>query len=106
MCWRRGWGEIRYSVSKPYCIRHITTSWVIDPDKKDDNIYNAAVDNTTECGVLLKLARAWSQVMPPAPPRAILFAAVTAAEQGLLGSEYLGKHSPVPAGENLVGLEL
>jgi Zn-dependent M28 family amino/carboxypeptidase len=71
----------------------------IDPDKKDDNIYNGAVDNATGCGVLLELARAWSQLMPPAPPRSILFAAVTAEEQGLLGSEYLGKHSPVPPGK-------
>lgn len=71
----------------------------IDPDKKDHNIYNGAVDNATGCGVLLELARAWSQVMPPAPPRTILFAAVTAEEQGLLGSEYLGTHSPVPPGK-------
>jgi len=28
-----------------------------------------------------------------------LFAAVTAEEQGLLGSEYLGTHSPVPPGK-------
>jgi Zn-dependent M28 family amino/carboxypeptidase len=71
----------------------------IDPDKKDDNIYNGAVDNATGCGVLLELARAWSQSMQPAPPRAILFAAVTAEEQGLLGSEYLGTHSPVSPGK-------
>ena len=69
----------------------------IDPDKKDDNIYNGAVDNATGSGVLLELARAWSQATPPA--RAILFAAVTAEEQGLLGSEYLGTHSPVPPGK-------
>ena len=60
-----------------------------------DNIYNGAVDNATGCGILLELARAWSQMKPP-PPRSILFASVTAEEQGLLGSEYLGKHSPVP----------
>jgi Zn-dependent M28 family amino/carboxypeptidase len=71
----------------------------IDANKKDDNIYNGAVDNATGCGVLLELARAWSQLRPPAPPRAILFAAVTAEEQGLLGSEYLGTHSPVPPGK-------
>ena len=35
----------------------------------------------------------------PAPPRSILFAAVTGEEQGLLGSEFLGKHLPVPAGK-------
>ena len=71
----------------------------IDPDKKDHNIYYGAVDNATGCGVLLELARAWSQMTPSAPPRTILFAAVTAEEQGLLGSEYLGTHSPVPPGK-------
>jgi Zn-dependent M28 family amino/carboxypeptidase len=29
----------------------------------------------------------------------VIFASVTAEEQGLLGSEYLGKHPPVPAGK-------
>src|SRR6266481_4456117 len=59
-----------------------------------DNIYNGAIDNATGCAILLELARAWS-LAKPAPARSILFAAVTAEEQGLLGSEYLGKHSPV-----------
>jgi Zn-dependent M28 family amino/carboxypeptidase len=67
----------------------------ITPDVKGDNIYNGAVDNATGCGILLELARTWS-LAKPAAPRSILFAAVTAEEQGLLGSEYLGKHSPVP----------
>ena len=31
------------------------------------------------------------------PPHRVYFAAVTAEEQGLLGSEYLGMHPPVPA---------
>ena len=70
----------------------------IDPDMKGHNIYNGAVDNATGCGVLLEIARAWS-VTPTAPRRSILFAAVTAGEQGLLGSEYLGSHSPVPPGK-------
>lgn len=64
---------------------------------KGHNIYNGAVDNATGCGVLLEVARLWSET-PSAPPRMILFAGVTAEEQGLLGSEYLGKHSPVPPG--------
>jgi Zn-dependent M28 family amino/carboxypeptidase len=55
------------------------------------NIYHGAADNATGCGILLELARVWSLVKP-GPPRSILFAAVTAEEQGLLGSEYLGKH--------------
>jgi Zn-dependent M28 family amino/carboxypeptidase len=70
----------------------------INPSMPGDNIYNGAVDNGTGCAILLELARAWS-LAKPAPPRSILFAAVTAEEQGLLGSEYLGKHSPVPPGK-------
>lgn len=62
----------------------------IDKGKSGDNIYNGAVDNATGCGILLDLARVWAKVKK-APPRSILFAAVTAEEQGLLGSEHLGK---------------
>ena len=75
----------------------------IDPTLSGDKIYNGAADNATGCGVLLELARAWSSV-PVAPPRSILFAAVTAEEQGLLGSEYLGKHSPIPPGKISIDL--
>jgi Zn-dependent M28 family amino/carboxypeptidase len=63
-----------------------------------DNIYNGAVDNGTGCGILLELARAWSSMGVP-PPHSVIFASVTAEEQGLLGSEYLGQHPPIPAGQ-------
>ncbi|HEV2487619.1 MAG TPA: M28 family peptidase [Terracidiphilus sp.] len=69
----------------------------IDPNAKGDNIYNGAADNGTGCGVLLELARAFAQSQVR-PPHAIYFASVTAEEQGLLGSQYLGMHPPVPAG--------
>jgi Zn-dependent M28 family amino/carboxypeptidase len=68
----------------------------IDPDLHGDNIYNGAVDNGTGCGVLLELARAFSR-SAARPPHPVLFAAVTAEEKGLLGSNYLGKHLPIPA---------
>ena len=68
----------------------------IDPDAKGDGIYNGAADNGTGCGILLELARAWTEVKPP---HSIYFAAVTAEEQGLLGSQYLGMHPPVPAAQ-------
>jgi Zn-dependent M28 family amino/carboxypeptidase len=68
----------------------------IDSDAKGDNIYNGAADNGTGCGILLELARAYAQSAVP-PPHDMLFSAVTAEEQGLLGSEYLGMHPPVPA---------
>ncbi|MBV8049598.1 MAG: M28 family peptidase [Acidobacteriaceae bacterium] len=68
----------------------------IRPDMPGDNIYNGANDNATGCGILLEIARTYSEA-PQKPRRSILFASVTAEEQGLLGSEYLGKHPPIPA---------
>jgi len=68
----------------------------IDPDAKGDGIYNGAADNGTGCGILLELARAYAQ-SAQRPPHSMYFAAVTAEEQGLLGSQYLGQHPPVPA---------
>ena len=70
----------------------------IDPDLKGDNIYNGAADNGTGCGILLELARAFAEG-PTRPPHSILFAAVTAEEQGLLGSQYLGMHPPIPVSQ-------
>ena len=66
------------------------------PDEKGDNIYNGAVDNATGCGILLELARVFATASQK-PKRTAIFAAVTAEEQGLLGSKYLGEHPPVPA---------
>jgi Zn-dependent M28 family amino/carboxypeptidase len=68
----------------------------IHPDEPGDNIYNGAADNATGCGILLELARAYAEAQQK-PARTVLFAAVTAEEQGLLGSRYLGQHPPVPA---------
>jgi Zn-dependent M28 family amino/carboxypeptidase len=68
----------------------------IDLNAKGDGIYNGAADNGTGCGIVLELARAFAQ-SAQRPPHSVYFAAVTAEEQGLLGSQYLGQHPPVPA---------
>ena len=70
----------------------------IDPDAKGDGIYNGAADNGTGCGILLEMARAFAQ-SSVRPPHAVYFSAVTAEEQGLLGSQFLGMHPPIPAGQ-------
>jgi Zn-dependent M28 family amino/carboxypeptidase len=70
----------------------------VRPDVPGDNIYNGAQDNATGCGILLEIARAYGQAAQK-PRRSVIFASVTAEEQGLLGSEYLGKHPPIPAGK-------
>lgn len=61
-----------------------------------DNIYNGAIDNGTGSAMLLEMAHAMTTTGAHAR-RAVIFAAVTAEEQGLLGSQYLGQHPPVPA---------
>lgn len=70
----------------------------IRPGVSGDNIYNGAVDNATGCGMLLEIARGFASA-PQAPNRSIIFAAVTGEEQGLLGSDYLAHHPPIPAGK-------
>src|SRR6266581_2162557 len=60
--------------------------------------YKDAADNATGCGILLELARAYASAAQK-PRRSIIFASVTAEEQGLRGSEYLGEHPPIPAGK-------
>jgi Zn-dependent M28 family amino/carboxypeptidase len=75
----------------------------IHPDEPGDNIYNGAADNATGCGILLELARAFAGAKEK-PKRSLFFASVTAEEQGLLGSKYLGQHPPLPARDISVDL--
>jgi Zn-dependent M28 family amino/carboxypeptidase len=70
----------------------------IVPGMAGDNIYNGAQDNGTGVGILLEIARAFAEA-PQSPRRSVYFASVTAEEQGLRGSEYLGLHPPIPAKE-------
>ena len=60
-------------------------------------IYNGALDNAAGVASLLAVAEAFA-ALPERPHRSILFASVTAEEQGLLGSLHLSRHLPVPAG--------
>ncbi|MES2125485.1 MAG: M28 family metallopeptidase [Gemmatimonadota bacterium] len=52
-----------------------------------DSIYNGAADNASGTAGLLTVAKAFAELKTP-PKRSILFLAVTAEEQGLLGSRY------------------
>jgi Zn-dependent M28 family amino/carboxypeptidase len=72
------------------------------PGMSGDNIYNGAADNGTGVAMLLEAARVWSQGVHDDGmklPHSVIFAAVTAEEQGLLGSEYLGQHPPIPSAQ-------
>jgi Zn-dependent M28 family amino/carboxypeptidase len=56
-----------------------------------DSIYNGAQDNALGTAILLEMARALS-ASGIKTRRTIVFAAVTAEEKGLLGSDYLAQH--------------
>ncbi|HYL34861.1 MAG TPA: M28 family peptidase [Bryobacteraceae bacterium] len=75
----------------------------IGPAVNGDTIYNGAVDNATGCGILLELARAW-QGLEHKPRRTALFAAVTAEEAGLRGSEYYAEHPVIPLAKTALDL--
>ncbi len=63
----------------------------------EDAIYNGALDNASGTSAMLAVAKAMA-ALPQRPRRSVLFAAVAAEEQGLLGSKYLAAHPPIPAG--------
>jgi Zn-dependent M28 family amino/carboxypeptidase len=63
----------------------------------EDAIYNGALDNASGIASFLAIARAMTS-LPERPRRTILFAAVAAEEQGLLGAKYLAAHPPLPPG--------
>lgn len=76
----------------------------VDTTKTGDQIYNGAMDNASGVATMLEVARAMAE-SGTRPKRSILFAAVTAEEDGLLGSEYLAKHPVVAArGGKVVGV--
>jgi Peptidase family M28/PA domain len=74
----------------------------LDPSRKDDPVFNGAMDNASGTAAMLEAARALA-AMPVRPRRSILFAAVTAEEKGLIGSDYLARH-PTLANGKVVGV--
>jgi Zn-dependent M28 family amino/carboxypeptidase len=60
-------------------------------------VYNGALDNAAGVATMLAVAEAFA-ALPERPRRSILFASVTAEEQGLLGSQHLARHLPLAPG--------
>jgi Zn-dependent M28 family amino/carboxypeptidase len=70
-----------------------------------DRVYNGAKDNATGTAALLEVARAFTR-LSAAPKRSILFLAVTAEEQGLLGSEYYTTQPLYPLAKTLANVNM
>jgi len=66
-----------------------------DEALQGDQIYNGAVDNCSASAVLLALAGYYAQ-RPEKLEADLCFVAVTAEEQGILGSDYFARHLPFP----------
>jgi Zn-dependent M28 family amino/carboxypeptidase len=77
----------------------------IGPPVDDDRIYNGAQDNAVGTAGLLEIARAFTR-LPSPPKRSILFLAVTAEEQGLLGSQYYAVTPIYPLSSTLADINM
>jgi Zn-dependent M28 family amino/carboxypeptidase len=70
-----------------------------------DSIYNGAVDNATGTAALIEIAQAFN-ALGAAPRRSILFLAVTAEEQGLLGSRHYASHPLYPLEQTVANINM
>ena len=77
----------------------------VDPSLDGDQIFNGAADNATGTAGLIEIARAF-MAAPEPPRRSILFLAVTAEEQGLLGSRHYGENPLYPAAQTVAALNM
>ena len=77
----------------------------IDRSLEGDQIYNGALDNATGTAGLLELAEAFMS-LEQRPARSILFIAVTAEEQGLLGSTYYGSNPIYPLDKTVAAINM
>ncbi|TDS16281.1 M28 family metallopeptidase [Sphingobacterium paludis] len=70
-----------------------------------DSIYNGAIDNAAGVAALFEIAKAF-QAASVKPERTIVFLAVTAEEEGLLGSAYYAQHPVFPLRNTVANLNM
>jgi Zn-dependent M28 family amino/carboxypeptidase len=76
-----------------------------DLSKDGDQIYNGAHDNATGTAALIEVAEAFAK-LPYRPDRSITFLAVTAEEQGLLGSKFYATSPIIPAAKTVANINM
>lgn len=75
------------------------------PAKNGDTVANGALDNAAGVATMLEAARAFTE-SGKRPKRSILFVALTAEEDGLLGSQYLAEHPTLPGHDTIANVNL
>jgi len=76
-----------------------------DPSLEGDSIYNGALDNASGTAGLVELAEAFT-ALPRPPERSIVFIALTAEEQGLLGSRHYAANPVWPLGDAVAAINV
>ena len=76
-----------------------------DSSRTGDQIYNGAVDNASGTAMMLEIAEAFTE-LPSPPDRSVLFLAVTAEEQGLLGAKYYAESPLYPLERTLANVNI
>ncbi|WP_313513052.1 M28 family metallopeptidase [Sphingobacterium sp.] len=70
-----------------------------------DSIFNGAMDNATGVAALFELAKAFKAAKVQ-PERSVVFLAVTAEEQGLLGSQYYAENPVFPLKKTVANINM
>jgi len=76
-----------------------------DPTLEGDQIYNGAIDNASGTAGLIEIAEAFT-LLPERQARSIVFLAVTAEEQGLLGSRFYGENPVYPTKNTVAAINM
>ncbi|NRB72259.1 MAG: M28 family peptidase [Xanthomonadales bacterium] len=76
-----------------------------DESLEGDQIYNGALDNASGTAALMEIARAF-KTLGQAPRRSVLFLALAAEEQGLLGSRFYASEPLFPLEQTAGGLNM
>ncbi|GJQ21160.1 MAG: hypothetical protein HBSIN02_15150 [Bacteroidia bacterium] len=76
-----------------------------DETRAGDQIFNGALDNASGTAGMLEIAEAFTK-LPSPPKRSVLFLAVTAEEQGLLGAKYYAENPLYPLAKTLANINI
>lgn len=70
-----------------------------------DSIYNGAVDNASGTATIMEIGRQFAQ-MTTKPERSVIILALTAEEQGLLGSQYYAENPIYPVEKTVANINI
>jgi Zn-dependent M28 family amino/carboxypeptidase len=76
-----------------------------NPNLVGDQIFHGAADNASGVAGMLEVAKAYTK-LARSPARSILFMAVTAEEQGLLGSKWYAAHPLYPLNQTVAEINM